>query len=96
MSLLFPSAPSIHYYDIDNNNGDVFKDLSALASGLSNISEHDDELFLEAFSAAANNESMTQLEKDPELLMSKFEDHFSPVGGDNMFRGETNMFFGSP
>jgi regulatory protein SWI5 len=89
-------APSNHYYDIDTRNGDDFKDLSALANGLSNISEHDDEMFLEAFSAAANNESMTQLEKDPDMLMGKFEDPFSPSGGDDMFRGETDMFFGSP
>lgn len=89
-------APSNHYYDIDTSNGVDFKDLSALANGLSNISEHDDEMFLEAFSVAANNDSMTQLEKDPNMLMGKFDDPFSPSGGDDMFRGETDMFFGSP
>jgi len=67
-----------------------------LASGLSNISEHDDEMFLEAFSAASNHDGMTQLEKDPDLLMGKFEDPFSPSGGDEMFRAETDVFFGSP
>jgi regulatory protein SWI5 len=88
-------APSNHYYDLDTSNNDDFKDLSALANGLSNISEHDDEMFLEAF-AAASNDSMTQLDKEPDMILGKFEDPFSPSAGDDMFRSESDVFFGSP
>lgn len=89
-------APSHHYYDLDASNGEDFRDLTALNNGLSNIVEQDDEMFLEAFSAATSNDSMTQLEKDPEMLMSKFEDPFTPSVGDDLFRRETDIFFGSP
>jgi len=95
-------APSNHYYDLDTSQNEDFKDLSGLSTGLgnplSNISEHDDEMFLEAFSAAANNDGMTQLEKDPDLLgsLGKFDDAFSGNAGDDLFRGETDVFFGSP
>lgn len=88
-------APSNHYYDLDTNVNDDFKDLSVLAGGLSNISEHDDEMFLEAF-AAASNDSMTQLNKSSDMMLGKFEDPFSPVDGDEMFHGESDVFFGSP
>lgn len=88
-------APSNHYYDIDTVNGDDFKDLSVLGNGLSNITEHDDEMFLEAF-AAANNDSMTHLDKEPDMMMTKFEDPFNPNGGEDMFRSESDVFFGSP
>jgi regulatory protein SWI5 len=89
-------APSHHYFDLDNssNHGD-FKDLS----GLGNIAEHDDQMFLEAFTAQAGGEGITQLERDPDLLMGKFEDAFgSSGGGDDLFRNgaETDVFFGSP
>ena len=79
-------APSNHYYDLDTTSphGD-FKQMS-----LANISEHDDEMFLEAFAAAPSNDSMTQLERDPGLLMGKFEEEFVS-GGDY-----ESAFFGSP
>ena len=89
-------APSHHYFELDNssNQGD-FKDLSALG----NIAEHDDEMFLEAFSAQAGSGGITQLERDPDLLMGKFEDAFGAAGsGEDLFRNgaETDVFFGSP
>jgi regulatory protein SWI5 len=89
-------AASNHYYDLDqaSNHGD-FKDLSTLG----NISEHDDEMFLEAFSAQAVSDGITQLERDPDLLMGKFDDAFgTAVSGEDMFRngGEGDVFFGSP
>lgn len=89
-------APSHHYFDLDNssNHGD-FKDLS----NLGNITEHDDQMFLEAFSAQAGGDDITQLERDPELLMGKFEDSFGTAGsGEDLFRNgaESDVFFGSP
>lgn len=89
-------APSNHYYDLDHtsNHGD-FKDLSSLE----NITEHDDEMFLEAFSAQAGTDNITQLERDPDLLMGKFEDAFGATGGsEDLFRNgsESDVFFGSP
>jgi regulatory protein SWI5 len=89
-------APSNHYYDLDHtsNHGD-FKDLSSLG----NITEHDDEMFLEAFSAQAGTDGITQLERDPDLLMGKFEDAFGAAGGsEDLFRNgaESDVFFGSP
>jgi regulatory protein SWI5 len=77
-----------------SNHGD-FKDLS----NLGNITEHDDQMFLEAFSAQAGGDGITQLERDPELLMGKFEDSFGPAGsGEDLFRNgaESDVFFGSP
>ncbi|TAQ88693.1 hypothetical protein B7494_g2969 [Chlorociboria aeruginascens] len=84
-----PTA-SIHYYDdgTSNHGGE----LTSL-SGLANISEHDDEMFLEAFAAASSD--MTQLERDPDLLMGKFDDAFGAEGGDNLFKN-SDVFFGSP
>jgi regulatory protein SWI5 len=84
-------AASTHYYDIEttSNHGDEM----ANVTGLANISEHDDEMFLEAFSAASNE--MTQLERDPDLLLGKFDDAFG-TSGDEMFRGGEDVFFGSP
>ena len=64
-------------------------------TGLANISEHDDEMFLEAFAVASNND-MTQLERDPDLLLGKFDDAFGTGGGDDMFRSGEDVFFGSP
>jgi regulatory protein SWI5 len=64
-------------------------------NGLTNISEHDDEMFLEAF-AATSNEGMSTLERDPELLMGKFDDAFSNTAGDDLFRNNEDVFFGSP
>jgi regulatory protein SWI5 len=86
-------AASTHYYDLENtsNHGDEMANLT----GLTNISEHDDEMFLEAFAAASNNE-MTQLERDPDLLLGKFDDTFCANGGDEMFRAGEDVFFGSP
>ena len=85
-------APSAHYYDIDatSDHGTDMK-----LTGLANISEHDDEMFLEAF-AAANNNEITQLERDPELLLGKFDDAFGISGSDGMFNAEEDVFFGSP
>ncbi|KAG9246165.1 hypothetical protein BJ878DRAFT_417549 [Calycina marina] len=59
-------APSIHYYDLEVSS----------PHNLANISEHDDEMFLEAFSTAPGNDSMTTLERDPGLLLRKLEDEF--------------------
>jgi regulatory protein SWI5 len=82
-------APSNHYYDMDTSANDVdFK-------GLPNITEHDDEMFLEAFASAANNDSMIQLERDPDLLMEKYEDEYEN-NGEEMFQSENDVFFGSP
>ena len=79
-------APSNHYYDLDSTspNGD-FKQMS-----LANISEDDDEMFLEAFAAAPGNDSMTHLERDPGVLMAKFEEEFVSSGD------YESAFFGSP
>jgi regulatory protein SWI5 len=67
-------------------------------TGLANISEHDDEMFLEAFAAASNGE-MTSLERDPDMLMGKFDDSFTNMGGEDPFRSSVDaeaLFFGSP
>ncbi|EPE35910.1 C2H2 and C2HC zinc finger [Glarea lozoyensis ATCC 20868] len=84
-------APS-HYYDMENisNHGDVLHSLS-----LANISEHEDEMFLEAF-ASAGSTDMSQLERDPDLLLSKFDDDFVNSNGGDLFRDEADVFFGSP
>jgi regulatory protein SWI5 len=70
-------------------------------NGLTNISEHDDEMFLEAFAAASNGTigdgmAMTALERDPDLLMSKFEDAFTNAENEDLFRNNDDVFFGSP
>ena len=82
------------YYDLDDPNSNSGNDLEHLSS-LANISEHDDEMFLEAFSAASRNE-MTTLERDSDLLMGKFDDSFGISAGDDLFRNEGDVFFGSP
>ena len=86
-------AASTHYYDLEatSNHGDEMANIT----GLANISEHDDEMFLEAFAAASNDE-MTQLERDPDLLLGKFDDAFGTNGEDEIFRGGEDVFFGSP
>ncbi|KUJ10789.1 uncharacterized protein LY89DRAFT_595728 [Mollisia scopiformis] len=87
-------AASQNYYDIETSS--THGDQMALnLSSLANISEHDDEMFLEAF-AAANNGEMTSLERDPDLLMGKFDDAFVNTSGDDLFRNNEDMFFGSP
>lgn len=87
-------APS-HYYDFDNTptHGE-FKDLATLG----NITEHDDELFLEAFASQSGHDGITQLEREPDLLMGKFEDAFGGGRGDDLFRtgAQDDIFFGSP
>lgn len=63
-------------------------------NGLANISEHDDEMFLEAFAAASSGE-MTE----PDLLMGKFEDvdaYEVGMGEAELFRSGEDVFFGSP
>jgi regulatory protein SWI5 len=86
-------APSNHYYDLDQ--GSQHGDEMHMMNGLANISEHEDEMFLEAF-AAASNEGLSTLERDPELLMGKFDDAFSNTAGDDLFRNNEDVFFGSP
>ncbi|KAG0647399.1 Metallothionein expression activator [Hyphodiscus hymeniophilus] len=82
-------AASIHYYDVDppSNHDDALK-----LTSLANIAEHDDEMFLEAF----RNNEMTQLERDPDLLLGKFDDTFAVNESDEMFHGGEDVFFGSP
>lgn len=88
------SPAASHYYDLETSSqhGDQ---LNMNLSSLANISEHDDEMFLEAFAAARSSE-MTTLERDPDLLMGKFEDAFANTSGDDLFRNNEDMFFGSP
>jgi regulatory protein SWI5 len=88
------------YYDIENGSqhGDG---MNLNLNGLTNISEHDDEMFLEAFAAASNGTigdgmAMTALERDPDLLMSKFEDAFTNAENEDLFRNNDDVFFGSP
>lgn len=82
------------YYDIDNasQHGDG---VHMSLNGLANISEHDDEMFLEAFAAASTGE-MTALEREPDLLMGKFEDAFATHDAEDLFRNSEDVFFGSP
>lgn len=84
-------APSHHYYEMASASANS---TSVDFKGLANINEHDDEMFLEAF---ANNGmgQMTGLERDPDMSMEKYGGDFSGVG-DEMFRSETDVFFGSP
>ncbi|KAF7929819.1 uncharacterized protein EAE97_009416 [Botrytis byssoidea] len=83
-----PTA-SANQYDLDavSNSGEL--------SNLPNITEQDD-MFLEAF-AVTGSTSITQLERDPDLLIGKFDSMFG-VAADNsgMFRNEEDVFFGSP
>ncbi|RDL32666.1 C2H2 and C2HC zinc finger [Venustampulla echinocandica] len=85
-------APSNHYYDMDNisNHGDEMINLTTLT----NISNHDDELFLEAFTTEDTND-LTQLERDPDLLLGKFDEAFGSVSNDDLFKEEGDVFFGS-
>jgi len=66
-----------------------------MAMNMPNMSEHDDEMFLEAFAAASDN-NLTTLERDPDLLMAKFDDAFTTAAGDELFRNGEDVFFGSP
>jgi regulatory protein SWI5 len=86
-------AASTHYYDVDahSNHGDEMAKLTEFA----NIHDHDDEMFLDAF-ATAGNHNMTSLERDPDLLLGKFDDAYSTNGGDEMFCAADDVFFGSP
>lgn len=86
-------AASTHFFDVDAAS--PHHDEMITLTGLANISEHDDEMFLEAFAVASNND-MTQLERDPDLLLGKFDDAFGTGGGDDMFRSGEDVFFGSP
>jgi regulatory protein SWI5 len=90
-------APSNHYYDLEvgSQHGEDMPDMPMNMTGMSHISEHDDEMFLEAF-AAASTGGLTTLERDPDLLMGKFEDAFSGAAGDDLFRNSEDVFFGSP
>ena len=88
------------YYDMDSasqHNGDGVH-MSLNVNSLANISEHDDEMFLEAFAAAASHHSgdMSALEREPDLLMGKFEDAFAAHDADDLFRNGEDVFFGSP
>ena len=79
------------------HNGDGVH-MSLNVNSLANISEHDDEMFLEAFAAAASHHSgdMSALEREPDLLMGKFEDAFAAHDADDLFRNGEDVFFGSP
>ncbi|RDW73905.1 hypothetical protein BP5796_07347 [Coleophoma crateriformis] len=63
-------------------------------AALTNISEQDEDMFLEAFATGTGN--MTQLERDPDLLMAKFDDSFGSAVGEDLFRNSDDVFFGSP
>ena len=85
-------AASCHYYDLDatSNRDDEMRIIS-----LTDINEHDDEMFLGGIVAETSDE-MTQLERDPDLLLGKFDDTFRDDGGNEMFHGGEDVFFGSP
>ena len=99
-------APSHHYYSASSPHGDDLH--SALVIGantLTNISEHDDEMFLEAFAAASNHGSGLGMEMGGEELMGgKFEMNGELEGyGDGIGNGVEDwvgrgedVFFGSP
>ena len=87
-------APSNHYYDLESGSQHG-ENIQMNMTGMAAISEHDDEMFLEAF-AAASNGSLTTLERDPDLLMGKFDDAFNNTAGDDLFRNNEDVFFGSP
>ncbi|PBP21121.1 C2H2 transcription factor Swi5 [Diplocarpon rosae] len=77
------------YYDVDtgSQNGDINN-----LNGLTNISEHEDEMFLEAF-AAANSGTMTA---EPDFSMSKFGDAYPNAEGVDLFSHSDDVFFCSP
>ncbi|KAK6582518.1 hypothetical protein PZA11_004926 [Diplocarpon coronariae] len=77
------------YYDVDT--GSQHGDMDNL-NGLANISEHDDEMFLEAFAAASSGDMTTE----PELSMSKFGDAYQNAEGADLFGNSDDVFFGSP
>ncbi|KAL3426347.1 metallothionein expression activator [Phlyctema vagabunda] len=83
-------AASNKYYDVDviSNHGEDM-------ASLTNISEHDEDMFLEAF-ANSNGNGVSQMENEPDLLMAKFDDSFSNANGEDLFRNTEDMFFGSP
>lgn len=84
-------AASQNYYDIDTSS--QHGDHMNLNISLANISEHEDEMFLEAFSTA-NTGDMTSLERD--ISMGKFDDAFANTSGDDLFRNNDDYLFGSP
>lgn len=92
------------YYEIENGGeqGEEIH-LNLMHNSLANISEHDDEMFLEAFASNGTmgdglgiGMGMTTLEREPELLMGKFEEAFVNAEGDDLFRNGDDVFFGSP
>ena len=85
-----PAANNFYDFDSASNHGDGLGNLS----GLQSISEHDDEMFLQAFAAASND--ISQLERNPTLLMGKFDDSFGATEGDDLFKANSDVFFGSP
>ncbi|KAB8292940.1 hypothetical protein EYC80_007304 [Monilinia laxa] len=83
-----PTA-SANLYDLDgvSNSGEL--------SNLPNITEQDD-MFLEAF-ATTGSTSATQLDREPDLLIGKFDSMFNvPTDNSALFRNEEDVFFGSP
>ncbi|XMA13962.1 hypothetical protein WAI453_006753 [Rhynchosporium graminicola] len=95
------------YYDLDDHVSPLNDHASPLSThslhdmhemhtlnGLANISEHDDELFLEAFAAASSNVGVGSGEM-MDMGMGKFEDVFVDCGEGDVFRSE-DVFFGSP
>lgn len=80
------------YYDMESGSphGDNL-DMN-LVGGLANISEHDDEMFLEAFAAASAGDMTTTLQREGDCLMGKFES-FDDA---DLFRSSEDVFFGSP
>ncbi|RFU29252.1 hypothetical protein B7463_g7096, partial [Scytalidium lignicola] len=79
-------APSATFYDLEENVNHGL-DLSSI------MASQNDDMFLDAF---ATSNDMTQLERDPSLLLGKFDDGFDPAGSDEMFRNDADVFFGSP
>ncbi|PBP20035.1 C2H2 transcription factor Swi5 [Diplocarpon rosae] len=77
------------YYDVDTGspNGDM-NDLN----GLANISEHEDEMFLEAFAAASSG----AMAAEPDFSMSKFGDAYPDAEGVDLFSHSDDVFFCSP
>lgn len=79
-------APSATFYDLEDSSNHGL-DLSNI------IIDHNDDIFLDAFGTSGD---MTQLERDPSLLLAKFDDGFDQMASDEMFRSDGDVFFGSP
>lgn len=93
------------YYEIENGeqHGDAMQiNMHMELDSLANISEHDDEMFLEAFAqAAGGNGTMGEglgltMEGESELMMEKFKSVFEGAENDELFRNSDDVFFGSP